>query len=264
MRFPRFRGLGTLGASALLIAALMAALFGGLRASAQDATPSPETTDMGVCTEALGIGEAGNACVTVIHASPDAPAVDVYVDGTLALENLAFGAASGWVALPAGEHQVQVSATGTPADQAVIDATLALEEDAAYEVAAVGLVAEITAAVNQVNLSELGEDEARIRVVHASPDAPAVDIAVTDGDVLFGELAFPDASGTRTVPAGSYDLEVRVAGTTDVALALPGVELEAGMVYSVYAIGLVGDGSLTVLPIASSTTGGEMATPAAS
>ena len=156
MRFPRFRKLGTLGASAVLIAALMAALFGGLRASAQDATPSPEMTDMGVCTEALGIGEEGNACVNVIHASPDAPAVDVYVDGTLALENLAFGAASGWVALPAGEHQVQVTATGTPADQAVIDATLTLEEDAAYEVAAVGLVAEITAAVNQVESERVG------------------------------------------------------------------------------------------------------------
>jgi hypothetical protein len=247
----------------VLIAALMTALLGGIRASAQDATPSPETTDMGVCTEALGIGAEGDACVNVIHASPDAPAVDVYVDGALALENLAFGAASGWVALPAGEHQVQVSATGTPADQAVIDATLTLEENAAYEVAAVGLVAEITAAVNQINLSELGEEEARIRVVHASPDAPAVDIAVTGGDVLFADLPFPKASGTVTVPAGSYDLEVRVAGTTDVALPLPGVALEAGMVYSVYAIGLVGDGSLTVLPIASSTTGGTMATPAA-
>jgi hypothetical protein len=219
---------------------------------------------MGVCTEVLGIGEAGNACVNVIHASPDAPAVDVYVDGTLALENLAFGAASGWVALPSGEHQVQVSATGTPADQAVIDAELTLEKDAAYEVAAVGLVADITATVNQVNLSGLGEDEARIRVVHASPDAPAVDVAIIGGDVLFAELPFPKASGTITVPAATYDLEVRVAGTTDVALPLEGVELEAGMVYSVYAIGLVGDGSLTVLPIVSSTTGGTMATPAAS
>jgi hypothetical protein len=56
---------------------------------------------------------------------------------------------------------------------------------------------------------------------------------------------------------------VRVAGTNDVALPLAGVTLEPGMVYSVYAIGQVSDGSLTVLPIVSSTTGATMATPTA-
>jgi hypothetical protein len=67
--------------------------------------------------------------------------------------------------------------------------------------------------------------------------------------VLISNLAFPDASDYLDVPAGTYDLEVRLAGTTDVALELPGVELEGGTVYSVYAIGLAGDGSLTVLPV---------------
>jgi hypothetical protein len=63
------------------------------------------------------------------------------------------------------------------------------------------------------------------------------------------------------VPAGTYDLEVRPTGTMDVALPLPGVELEAGMVYDVFAIGLVGDGSLTVLVVPSTTVAPE-ATPA--
>jgi hypothetical protein len=203
----------------------------------------------------------GDACVQVIHASPDAPAVDVYVDGGLALEGLAFGAASGWVALPAGDHQVQVAATGEAVDTAVIDATLTLEAGVAYEVAATGQLADITPQVFVADLSPLEADMARIQVVHTSPDAPAVDIAVTGGDVLVPELSFPDASGYLPVPAGAYDLEVRPAGTTDVALALPGVELEAGTVYDVYAIGLLADGSLNVLVVATSVDGAE-ATPA--
>jgi hypothetical protein len=44
--------------------------------------------------------------VNIVHASPDAPAVDIYFDGAAAVENLPFGIATGWVALPAGEHQV--------------------------------------------------------------------------------------------------------------------------------------------------------------
>ena len=90
-------------------------------------------------------------------------------------------------------------------------------------------------------------------MIHASPDAPAVDIAVTGGDVLVPGLEFPNASGALDVPAGSYDLEVRVAGTMDVALPLPGVALEAGTVYDILAIGQVGDGSLTVLVLTTHT-----------
>ena len=235
--------------------------------SAQDATASPTgAADMGNCDTALGIGKAGDACLNVIHASPDAPAVDVYVDGAKALGDLAFGATSGWVALPAGEHQVQVTAAGAEIETAVIDADVTLEEGAAYEVAAIGLLAEIEPQVHQVNLSAIGgkdESMARVRVVHASPDAPAVDVAVKGGDVLIENLAFPDASDYLSVPAASYDLEVRPTGTTDVALDLPGVAFDAGMVYTIYAIGQTADDTLTVLPVMATTMAPEMATPTA-
>ncbi len=206
------------------------------------------------CTAALGIGAEGDACVDVVHASPDAPAVDVYVDGQLALSNLAFGAFSGWVPVPAGDHQIQVTPTGSPADSAVIDATVTLESGVAYQVAATGLVANIAPQIYETDLSTLDHDTARVRVIHASPDAPAVDIAVTGGDVLISNLAFPNASDSIEVPAGTYDLEVRAAGSTDVALPLPGVQLDGGMVYDIFAIGQLGDGSLTVLVIPSTVT----------
>jgi len=251
----------TFGAAGLLTLAFS---LGGARATvaqAPDATASP-AADMGTCTTALGIGAEGDACINVVHASPDAPAVDVYLDGQLALADLAFGAFSGWVAVPAGDHQVQVTPTGASADEAVIDADVTLAEGAAYQVAATGLVADIAPQVYQVDLSMLADDMARVRVIHASPDAPAVDIAVAGGDVLIENLAFPEASDVLTVPAGSYDLEVRPTGTTDVALDLPGVMLEAGMVYDVFAIGQLTDESLTVLVIPSTTTA-PAATPAA-
>jgi hypothetical protein len=240
--------------------AIATSVAGFSRAAAQDSTPA--MTDMGNAMEALGIGAKGDAAVNVVHASPDAPAVDVYVNGEQALTGLAFGEFSGWVALPAGEHQIQVTAEGAALDTAVIDATVTLEAGAAYQVAATGMLADIAPQVYQTDLSKLEGDMARIRVIHTSPDAPAVDVAVTGGDVLISNLAFPDASDYLEVPAGSYDLEVRPTGTEDVALALPGVALEAGMVYDVFAIGLVADGTLNVLVVPSTTTA-PMATPAA-
>ena len=80
-----------------------------------------------------------------------------------------------------------------------------------------------------------------VRFFHASPDTPAVDIALTGGDVLIPNVDFQQGSEYIEVPAGTYDLEARVAGTMTVGLALPGVMLEAGMVYTVYATGLLAD-----------------------
>jgi len=85
--------------------------------------------------------------------------------------------------------------------------------------------------------------------VHASPDAPAVDVALTGGPVLFGNVPFRGASEYISVDGGTYDLEVRVAGTQTVALSLPGTMLMGGTNYTVFATGLLADGSLGALPV---------------
>lgn len=235
----RFIGIG-LGLTAAASAVALPQLGGIARADSHEGTP--ESDDM----------MSGDAMVRVIHASPDAPAVDIFVDGARAIENLAFGEATDYVALPAGEHQVQVAPAGAEATDAVIDATLTLEGGVWYQVAAVGLLAEITAAVFEVDGSEVDDDKARVRVIHASPDAPGVDVAVADGPVLFENIEFPNGTDYAEVDAGTYDLQVRPTGTEDVALDLPGVEFMGGGIYDIFAIGTLADGTLTVLPL---TTG---------
>jgi hypothetical protein len=198
---------------------------------------------------------AGNdARVRVIHASPDAPNVDVYVDGTRALADVPYKAASDYLPVPAGPHNVQVFAAGAdPSGDAVIDADVTLEAGKDYTVAAVGNLAEIEPAVFADDNSAPAAGKAHVRVIHASPDAPAVDIAVKDGPVLFPNLSFPNAAGPAPVDAGTYDLEVRAAGTDTVALPLNGVQLQAGTIYTVVAIGLVnGEPALEALTLTAS------------
>jgi len=57
--------------------------------------------------------QSSMAMVRVIHASPDAPAVDVYVDGNAVLTNVAFPAISNYLELPAGPHSVAVAPAGS-------------------------------------------------------------------------------------------------------------------------------------------------------
>lgn len=190
----------------------------------------------------------GQARVRVIHASPDAPAVDVLVNGAPALTGIAFGEATSYAPVPAGTYDVKVVPAGGSAGQAVIDADLNLLYYKDYTVIAIDNLAEITPLVLEDDNGTVDPQRARVRFVHASPDAPPVDIAVAGGPILFGNVAFGEVGDYVTVPAGRVDLEVRAAGTAPAVLEIDGVKLEGGRVYTIVAIGqLAGNPALGVL-----------------
>ncbi|HEX2910642.1 MAG TPA: DUF4397 domain-containing protein [Chloroflexia bacterium] len=180
--------------------------------------------------------QAATGKVRVAHLSPDAPAVDIYVDGNKVLNNVAFKAVSSYLPVPAGQHRFEVRPAGAAAStKAVIDANANIEAGKDYTVAAINTLDKIQPLVLVDDNTTPGAGKAKVRVVHASPDAPAVDVAVKGGPVLINNLAFGKASDTLTVDAKTYDLEVRPTGTTTVALPLNGVSLNAGNIYTVFA-----------------------------
>jgi len=182
------------------------------------------------------------AGIRVIHASPDAPNVDVYVNAvpgpgvSPAISNLAFTQGTPYIGLPTGSYDFRVTPAGaTPVVLDVLGFNLNQNND--YTVAAINFVSSIEA-LALVDDNTTDPANARIRFVHASPDAPNVDIRVAGGGpVLFSNVAFRGNGGYISVPGGSYDLEVTVAGTSTVALSLPGVSVSNGAVYSVFAMG---------------------------
>ncbi len=205
---------------------------------APTATAIPTATAAPAATATTAPAQAGTARVSIVHASPDAPAVDVYVDGQIpaGLNNVPFFTASPYLDLPAGDHRIQVTPAGSPADDAVIDATLTLEANRAYTVAATGLLDDIQATVLEDTLTPTQAGQARVSVYHFSPDAPAVDVKLADGTVLASNLAFPQGV-EFTVPAGTYDIIVTPAGADEpVVINLPDTTLQEGNVYNIYAI----------------------------
>lgn len=194
---------------------------------------------------------ATDARVRVVHASPDAPAVDVYANGARVLSNVPFRGASDYLAVPAGRYTFEVRPAGAAASTfPVLSITADLRAGTDYTVMAVDRLSQIKGRVFTDNNTRPAAGKAHVQVVHASPDAPTVDIALKGGAVLVPSLPFGELKGPLPVDAGTYDLEIRPAGTTAVALALDGVRLEAGRVYTFTAVGLVsGSPALSVLPL---------------
>lgn len=190
----------------------------------------------------------GKARVRVVHASPDAPAVDVWVNGAPAFKNVPFKGITQYAELDGGNYDVQVVPAGatTPV---VIKGTLGFGAGKDYSVIALGTLANIAPLVLEDNNAIPENGKAHVRFVHASPDAPAVDIAVKNGPVLFKNVAFKGVGEYLPVAAGTYDLEVRLAGTDTVALSVSGVKLDNQTVYTIFAMGLAGgQPSLTAVP----------------
>ncbi|WP_049804901.1 DUF4397 domain-containing protein [Natrinema pellirubrum] len=184
--------------------------------------------------------------VRVAHLSPDAPNVDVYVDGDAVLEDVPYRAVSDYLELESGTYAVMITAAGD-ADTVVYDEDLEIAEGS-FTIAALGELADenqpFEPAVLEDDVSDPGDD-ARVRLVHASPDAPAVDVTVGDGEtVLFEDAAFGDAAATE-VPGGDYTLEVRPATENNDGdvVATFDVAPEGGSVYSAFAVGYLEPGS---------------------
>ena len=149
-------------------------------------TETTETTTASETTEE----PSGTAAVRVAHVSPNAPNVDVYVDDSAVLEDVPFGTVSDYLEVPAGERQVEITAASDP-DTVVFSGAVPVEADGEYTIAAAGEVGEgadqpFEPLVLADDNSNPGEETARVRLVHASPDAPAVDVtAASSGDALF-------------------------------------------------------------------------------
>ncbi len=187
----------------------------------------------------VGTSPAPTSNVLIAHASPDAPGVDILVDNAgPAVSNLEFPANTGYVALNSGSRNVKVNVSGT--STTVINADLALDPNANYSVFAVNTVSNIEPLVLVDDLTAPASGKAHVRFVHLSPDAPAVDVGLAGGGaVVFGNVTFKGFDGFTPLDAGTYNLEVRLAGTNTVVLPLSGVVLEAGKIYTVFARGLV-------------------------
>jgi hypothetical protein len=191
----------------------------------------------------------GSALVRVMHASPDAPAVDILLDGHVVVSNLSYKDASGFLQIEAGIHNIKVNVAGTSAT--VIDEDVNLAQGSISTVIAVNFLSQIdTLILPDTNLPP-SEYNLKIRVVHGSPTAPAVDVYVTapeaDLSVLnptVKDLAFLEYSGFLEIPGGSYQIRVTPANSKTIAYDSGPITLNAGSILTSVAVDSTGGKSI--------------------
>lgn len=225
------------------------------RLGAQDATPvaSPVAAVVASpiagsvpCTALFGIAE-GQACLLALNGSPDLGGFDLYIDGSLVVPGVFFASLGEFISVAAGERQFEVVPSGLSLADAVLAGRGTLGEGVAYGLSTSGAGDNLRMMIQPIDTRPLADNTARLRLVHDATDAPAVDLAIVSGVPLVRGVASGQTSPSIDVPAGTYELEVRVASADDVLLPLPGTALLPSTTYNLYLTGSPADGTLGIL-----------------
>ena len=216
-----------------------------------------------LCLMVLGAAAASaqSARVRVVHASPDAPNVDILVNNNKVLENLPFMEYSEYLPVPGGTYNVKINVTGT--SNTALDVPLSVTGGKDYTVVAVGYVGSgktpsFTVNVLEDDNSAPSDDNVKVLVMHAAPGAPAVDVYwTTPFETLEGKtpvlanVPFNVASGYLTVPPSMCQARVAVAGTKMIAIDSTRLVTWSGIIRTIIAVDSRGGGApfgLIVLP----------------
>lgn len=220
-------------------------------------------SDNDVLTTSAPPAPLQTADIRYVHASPDAPDVNVEGPASTYVSDLAFKQASGFATV--GEGTLEVSVDGiVPGGTATVigPVDLALAADTAYSVIAVGEVASIDALVIEQPMMPVAAGSVRARVVHAAARAPQVDVFVTDPLALLdqsmplGTFEFGEDLGPVDVPAGDYRIRVTAPGVTNATLFDSGtVALPDGADLLVVAVDNTGLGAAPVSLVVADGTG---------
>lgn len=164
----------------------------------------------------------------VFHASPDAPKVDVWLDGKKALSGVDYQQTSGQISLESGNHTVQIEAILPNGETLTVlaETKLDLMADTEYNVIATGKAAllgnddALAFSPLIVARDSLTPEGARVQAVHTAPDAPTVDLFITapgadlsSATPFADDLAYKASTDAVEVPAGDY--QIRITSATD-------------------------------------------------
>ncbi len=207
-----------LGAIILISAGLL------LQSCSKDSAPAPEVAFLSITNTFPSLGTF-NIFVNQSQLNT-AGAVD-------------FGGSSGYFQVTPGNHSIKV--TTASSSQSLITESIALEPSTVNSLFLIENEGNMDFLTVKDELGDMTSAKAFVRFINLSPDAPALDLAVKDGDVVIADKAYKASSAFVEVEAKTYVFEFRNK-TSQVNTALTSTEFKAGKSYTIIATGLTTPG----------------------
>lgn len=189
--------------------------------------------------------DPGTAQLMVVNASPNGSNIDVSVNSSVFVSNLAYPNNTGYKSVTASNANIVVTPAGSTT--AFLNGTMLMEKNTAYTFYVVDSSHERKASFTKDDLSAPASGKVKVRLLHLSPNAPNIDVSINGAsNASFNNRGFNDfmTSGMyhafAEVDAAGVTLQVKLTGTSTVLATLPVVTLTAGKIYTFIIKGNVG------------------------
>ncbi len=186
---------------------------------------------------------ADESNLRIVHASPDAPSLDVFFGTDLRLAGLSFREASNPIAVEPGNISLSFNSAGT--NTTLTQAVIQVGTTQSFTAALINFLNEIETVVIADDLIAPGENLIKFRLAHLSPSAPAFDVYInesgTESDLDFlrpvlENISFRSVSDFLQVERGEYRIRLTVAGTTVVAIDSDNLNLDGERIFTFLAL----------------------------
>ena len=175
--------------------------------------------------------------VRIIHAVPNAPNIDVYVNGSLLINNLSFSKISKYLTLTSNEYEFQIFISGTY-DKPLLTQTIPLIANANYTISVVTLADNLFLFRLKDSNIPFNKSQTFLRFINLSSNAPLLSLSLPNGISLFNEAEYLETTGYYQLSSGIYNFEV-ILGSADIAKKyIKNLTLNNGKFYTIYIIGL--------------------------
>jgi len=179
------------------------------------------------------------ARLTVVHASPGGPEFTFLINDVAATPKaFTYNTVLDYQDVKAGDKQFSLVKKGTT--EVIVKSPVTLKEDKSYTAFVTEKAPKAVFAVFEDDLSAPTGENAKIRFVNLSPDAPALDLIVGGkADAALTKKAFKEATAFVNVAAAAeVKFEIVENGKTVVLATLEKVKVEKGKVYTIWVKGL--------------------------
>lgn len=177
------------------------------------------------------------AYVSIYHASPNAPELDVLVDDR-PVERLEFTDYTGYLNFYTGDRHFKINPFN--ATNSLVDTTVTFADGGFYSLFIVNNLSSIETLAVRDSASAPASGKAKIRFINLSPDAPSLDVAAHEnGSPLFTGQSFKQPSAFIEVNAEEHAFDIKGSSTGDALVSVSDINLSAGKFYTIVARGFI-------------------------
>ncbi|MCD3245149.1 DUF4397 domain-containing protein [Clostridium botulinum C] len=174
--------------------------------------------------------------IRLLHASPNAPAVDVYFNNQIITPNLKYKDFTQYMSILPGIYNIKVFPAGKLSSP-IIDTRIKIPSNKILTLVIGNTLNNIQVLPYEEAKLPIPPNNSYVKFVHLSPDTPNLDITLPNDTIIFKNVEFQKTTKYIPLKTGDYTIQAKPTGTNKVILTVPNIILKPNRFYTLYTIG---------------------------